>query len=215
LLVLLTPEEERSYRREYDPTVYAPWTEDEICQQHESILRQQQIETLYPQSGLYPNDKSTVLLWPIEYFPTPKDIYISNDGVHLIVAFLDWDNDRVSERGNALEFYAHGQQLAIYREHQLLVGYLGRLLLSRFAGVAWPTCTSALLDDKAATYEITTNWGDWFRFDITTGKLVDSSTSWAIKAFCVLILTVVALSGWWLCRRIDRVRHTDVQFGPR
>jgi hypothetical protein len=135
LLVLLTPKEERGYRREYDPAIDAPRTEDEIQEQHESILRQNEIEDLYPQSGLYRNDGSTALLWPIGYFPPPKDIYVSNDGVHLIVAFLSWDGN-ASERGNALEFYASGRQLAVYNEDQLLVGYFARRLFSHFTDVA-------------------------------------------------------------------------------
>lgn len=209
LLVLLTPEDEKSYRAEYDPEIDGPWTKDEIRQRHESILAQQQIEGLYPQSGLYRNDGSTVLLWPIEYQPTPKDIYVSNDGVHLIVAFLNWDNDSASERGNALEFYAQGQPLAIYNEDQLLVGYFGRALLSRFAGIAWPTCTRAKLDDSSKTFEIATNWGDKFRFEIVTGNLVYSKMPWTLKAVFTLILIVVALTAWWICRRIGLGRSSS------
>jgi hypothetical protein len=202
LLVLLTPKEERGYRREYDAVMDGPWAKNDIREQHKSIVRQNEIEGLYSQSGLYRNDGSNVLLWPIEYFPTPKDVYVSDDGVHLIVAFLNWDNDCTSDRGKALEFYAHGRQLAVYNEDQLLVGYLGRALLSRFAGVPWPTCTSTKVDDNSGTFEIATNWGDEFRFDIATGSLVGSRLPWAFWAVLVFTLFMIALSGWWFRRRM-------------
>jgi hypothetical protein len=82
LLVLLLPDEERSWRHEYDPAIDGSWTEEAIHERHESILTQKEIEALYPQSGLYRNDGSTTLLWPIGFLESPKDIYVSNDGVH-------------------------------------------------------------------------------------------------------------------------------------
>jgi hypothetical protein len=149
------------------------------------------------------------MLWPIEYLSVSKDIYVSNDGVHLVVAFLPWEVGNCSDRGNALEFYANGQPLSVFNEDRLLVGYLGRRLLSLYAGVPHPTCTNAKLDDGAATFEITTNWGDAFRFDIATGKLVESTTSWSIKASLLLVLLLIALSGLWMWRRIVHVRHAS------
>ena len=202
LLVLLTPMEERGYRREYDPA----WSEDVNREQHESILRQNEIEGLYPQSGLYRNDGSTALLWPIGYFPPPKDIYVSDDGVHLIVAFLSWDGN-ASERGNALEFYAGGRQLATYNEDRLLVGYLARRLFSHFTDVAWPTGTSANLDDDSKTFEIATNWGDEFRFDIATGRLIGSRLPWAFWTVLIFFLFVIFLSGWWFWRRMRKCKQ--------
>jgi hypothetical protein len=202
LLVLLLPEEERSYRREYDPTIDGPWEENAIRERHESILKENEIEGLYSQSGLYRNDGSTTLLWPIEFLPSPKDIYVSNDGVHLIVTFLDWEDHDVSNRGHALEFYAKGQRIAVYNEDQLLVGYLARALLSRFTGAVWPTCTSVTLDDNSGKFEIATNWGDEFRFDIATGRLVGSRLPWAFWTVLIFFLFVIFLSGWWFWRRM-------------
>ena len=206
LLVLLTPKEERHYRREYDAAMDAPRTEDEIREKHESIVWQNEIEERYPQSGLYRNDGSTSILWPIGYFPPPRDIYVSDDGVHLIVAFLNWD-DNASERGKALEFYASGRQLANYNEDRLLVGYFARMLFSHFTDVAWPTCTTANLDDDSKTFEITTNWGDEFRFDIATGQLIGSRLPWAFWIVLISFLFVIWLSGWWFWRRIRRSKQ--------
>ncbi len=190
LLVLLTPEEAREYR----------WPK--------TISEQERIEKLYSQSGLYRNDGSTELLWPIQYFPTCKDIYVCNDGIHLAVAFLGWDGS-TSDRGNALEFYANGQQLASYNEDRLLVGYVARIIFSNLFGVDYPTGTTAKLDEKSQTFEIETNWRDAFRFNIATGKLVNARLPWSFKACFVLMGVLVSIFAWWFWRRIvQRKRAT-------
>lgn len=196
LLVLLAPE--KGYY------VDDPVTEDEIRERELT----HQIEDRYGQSGLYRNDGSTDLLWPIEYLSTWKEIYVSDDGVHLIVAFLNWECDNCSGRGNALEFYARGQQLSRYMEDTLLAGYFARCMLSCYAGAAWTACTSAKLDDIKGEFEIATNWGDMFRFDVTTGKVIDSKTSPSVNAAILVILILIGLSGWWIVRRLVLVRAT-------
>jgi hypothetical protein len=194
LLVLLAPE----------PEYYnaGPLTDDEIREREEV----QQIEDHYAQSGLYRNDGSTDLLWPIDYLSVLKDVYVSDDGVHLIVAFLSWECDTCSDRGNALEFYAHGQRLSTYNEHNLLIAYFGRCLASCYAGVPWTTCTSAKFDDKRREFEIATNRGDEFRFDITTGNVISSTTSSSIKAAFLATAILIGGFGWWLVRRSLRGR---------
>ena len=129
VLVLLTPEEDKhdSNRHEYDPTYDGTWSEDAIRERHESLVRQHEIEAHYPQSGLYRNDGSTELLWPLEYVPTPNRVYVSDDGVHLVVAFLDWDWVDAHDRSHAVELYDRGQRLAVYDEQQLLAAYPARI----------------------------------------------------------------------------------------
>jgi hypothetical protein len=214
VLVLLTPDEDKddANRHEYDPTYDGTWTEDAIRERHESLVRQHEIEAHYPQSGLYQNDGSISVLWPLEYVPTPNRVYVSDDGKHLVIAFLDWNWEDAHDRSHAVELYAHGQPLATYNEDQLLVGYPARVLVGRFVESAFPTCTGAKLDDKSKTFEISTNWGDTFRFDILSGKLVDATLSWSIKAVfaSVLLLAVAVIGGWWFWRRRRRL-HASFQ----
>jgi hypothetical protein len=140
----------------------------------------------------------------MRYLPTPKDIYVSDDGVHLIAAFLNWEIVNASDRGNALEFYANGRILAMYNEEDLLVGYLGRAILSRFAGMDWPTCTVATFNDRARTFEVATNWGDAFRFDVASGNIIDSTLPWPARAAMLFGVALFASLLWWICRRFDR-----------
>ena len=66
--------------------------------------------------------------------------------------------------------------------------------------------TSRTLDDNSKTFEISTNWEDAFRFDITTGRLIDATLSWIINgAFVsVLLLAFAMVGGWWYWRRRRR-----------
>lgn len=206
LLVLLSPDT----REIADSRWNDPATEEGDRERR----RVRRIEKQYSQSGLYRNDGSSDLLWPIDYITVSKDIYVADDGVHLVLAYLAWNGSEgtASDRGNALEFYARGQPLSVFNEDQLLVGYVARLRFSRliddgWPNTAWPTCTSSQFDTQAQTFEITTNWGDMFRFDIMTGALVASKTAWPIKAAFVLLLTLITVTGWWLSRRVSRVRR--------
>jgi hypothetical protein len=194
LLIVLIPPSERSLRSD------------------RSISEQEQIEKQFRQSGLYRNDGAHDLLWPFEYVSTSKEIHVCNDGVHLVLAYLDWDGT-ASDRGNALEFYANGQQLASYNEDRLLIGYIPRRILHALVGFAEPVCTAATLEDGAKTFEIETNWGDAFRFDIETGKLISSRLPWSFKCFFLLAGLFVALVGWWLYRRIARKTRDDKKLG--
>lgn len=203
VLVLLAPEEDRDLCE--NPPMAATWTEEEIQEWRESKRKERQIEACYPQSGLYRNDGSKDLLWPIHDLTVCKDIYVSNDGKHLVTAVRDWDSS-CSDRGHAVEFYANGRQLAFYDEHNLLVGYLPRLVLSNVFGVAWPTCVDAKFDDGAKTFEIATNWGDMFRFDISTGKLAASRLPWAFWTVLTVVFFVIAFSGWRFWRGMRRGR---------
>ena len=114
LLVLLTPPAERVDRPEYDPTVDKGLDEEEICAWRELRARELELEAKYPQSGIYRNDGSTELVWPMPYITICKNIYVANDGEHVVVAFLNWEADNVSSRGDALEFYARGEQIGVY-----------------------------------------------------------------------------------------------------
>ncbi|TWT90903.1 hypothetical protein Mal64_13020 [Pseudobythopirellula maris] len=165
-------------------------------------LAQRALEKRYPNSGLYRNDGSTVLIWPIHYLPTPKEVYVSSDGVHLVVAFLNWDSDSISERGRAVEFFANGQLLAAYDESELLTGYLGREVLALFTGVARVTVVDAALDDPSGNYLLETNWGDSFRFDVTTGEIIESRTAGSVQIFLLCLMGTAAVSVVWLLRKV-------------
>jgi len=198
---LLTPVTERRHQQE--------WTEDDLVElsldQRLGLERELELERKYPQSGLYRNDGSTKLLWPVEYISICKEIHISNGGIHLVVAFLDWEYDNVSDRGNALDFYASGKLLASYREESLISAYWVRFALSRWCGLDWVTVENAVYDDRAQTFQISTNQGDEFTFDVTTGDLISSSSPWPI-GFALLFgfFALVVYGLWRTSRRTKR-----------
>jgi hypothetical protein len=212
LLVLLTPEEERSSRKDFDVNEYG--LSQETIREHNELNRNQEaIESQYSQSGLYLNDGSTTLLWPIGYLPTCKNIYVSDDGVHLVVAFLNWDWQDISDRGHAVDFYERGEPIASYYEDQLLTAYFPRRVLHRLVKIPEPTCSEATFIDKAHTFEIKTNWGDSFQFDVWTGHPVGSTLAWGIKGFYLSMLLAASLGVSWFWKRFGRKNSTEVVSG--
>lgn len=188
LLVLLTPKEGRASRWE------------------ESIPEQNRIEALFPQSGLYHNDGTTELLWPIKYLSTWKKIFVSNDGIHLVVAFLDWDKG-ASDGGNALDFYANGHRLVSHNESELLVGYWPRIVATNLADADRPKGTAANLDEDSKRFGFETNWGDAFTFDIRSGDLIDSRLPWSFRTSLLSAAALAGLLGCWVWIRSVRQRH--------
>ncbi|WP_428305609.1 hypothetical protein [Lacipirellula sp.] len=194
VLVLLTPIAERVNRRRYDPKQDGPLDEDEIRIWNESLDRQERLETLYSQSGVYRNDGSTELLWPMPYLTICKDIWLSNDGEHVVVAFLDWDQS-ASSRGDALEFFSRGQSLAIYNEETLVKGIFSKMIAARCLGFGFPHARAAALDDASGRFELATDSGEWFQFDVATGDMTSHWSPWPIYLGTPLVAVPLLIWG--------------------
>ena len=89
LLVSLMPVQERQQRdepRDYDPKTDVFFTADELREWQASVDAQKAIEAKYSQGGLYRNDGSTQLLWPMPYISMCQEIFVANDGMHVVAA---------------------------------------------------------------------------------------------------------------------------------
>lgn len=208
LLVLLTPKQDRGSRA-YSQLLNLSWPELHMTESNALLFTQELLEATYPQSGLYRNDGSTSLLWPLNYQSTTKDIFVCDDAVHMIVAFLNWSNENASDRGNALEFYRNGQLLAAYQEDDLLSAYAARIIACRLTGSELPTCASATLDEKAKTFSLTTDWGDSFQFDITSGRMIQSKQSPVTWIPWLMTLTVAVPAGMWFYHNRSKSKIRD------
>lgn len=190
LLVLLTPEEERESRWE------------------KTLAEQDRLEAKYPRSGLYRNDGTTELLWPMEYLSRAKKIYVCNDGIHLVVTFLNWDSG-ISDRGSALGFYKNGVLQKSYHEQDLLACYYTRHIASNVSGTSRAEGMDAVLDEAAGTFDFRTNWGDAFQFDIQSGKLLSARGPWTLQAIAgalVGVFVVLLFVGWILWKRAAKCK---------
>jgi hypothetical protein len=199
LLVLLTPPAERVGRTEYDPTVDKGLAEEEIRAWKESLARQRALEAKYPRSGIYRNDGSTEPVWPMPYITVCKNIYVANNGAHVIVAYLDWEADNVSSRGDALEFYARGEQIGVYNEDDIVPAFFAKTIANRCLGREALTCREASLDDDAQIFTLVTTQGESFRYDVTTGKALQRCP-WGTLSLGILIVAV-SLVLWRRSRR--------------
>jgi hypothetical protein len=198
VLVLLVPES--YYRkmgfelRDFDPQRDGThiWSADDFRRRREAYLRQVALRESYPASGLYRRNDPSTPLWTTAWRSSVKDIFVSNDGVHHVFAFQEWDST-ISNRGDAVELYANGKLLASYREFELLPSWRLRFLAARYLKTEWPTCTSARLNDATGRFVIHTNHGDVFEFDIATGQLVRGTSPWS--GIVPLLITLGAACG--------------------
>jgi hypothetical protein len=205
VLVLLIPaSHNQQYEwelRDYDPKVDVGWEPEEIRRYRQSYFHQKAITEKYQVSGLYRTGDAKTPLWKTDWSWDVKDVFVANDGVHHAFAFQEWDST-ISNRGNAVEFYARGKLLASYSELELLPAWRLRFLAARYLDLDRPTCTSAWLDDATGTFRIKTNQGDAFEFDIATGKLIRSSSPWSkFTALAIALLIGLAAAGAWSVRR--------------
>jgi hypothetical protein len=127
---------------------------------------------------------------------TRRDIYISNDGHHLIVAA----NEDCFCTDYFASFYRDGQRLKLVRTSELVPFWRQGItnLCRRPIGLA-----SSHFDENALTYAATTTEGEHFVFDVTTGQLVrHSSYLPLLLVMLTLLLTAPIVGGaWWWCRR--------------
>lgn len=198
LLVLLTPPAERVERPEYDASVDHGLEEEEIRAWRELRARERALEAKYPQSGIYRNDGSTELVWPMPYMTICKHVYLANDGAHVVVAFLDWDAGNVASRGNALEFYASGKQVAGYNEGDMVDAFFAKTIVNRCLGRGHLTCREASLDGDLGIFTLVTTQGESLQFDVTTGKAIPR---WPWSTISLGALIVAASVTLWRRRR--------------
>jgi hypothetical protein len=200
VLVVLTPLRDRNTRREvsdYDPQLDGELTSEDLRTWGEDVAREKAIEAKYSQSGLYRNDGSTQPLWLIPYLSACRDIFVSNDGRHVVAAKMMkstcWDNE-----SDFLVFYKSGKKIAGYDDGEVLPCIWMRVILMHWLRVHLPYDESSSLDDEAGEFCIETNQGDVLAFDLATGKRRVRWSPWPIY----FGLPAVAVpTGFWAFRR--------------
>lgn len=159
------------------------------------------IREKYSLSGLYTNDGSTTPLWTTAgFFDNSHDVYIADDGVHMVVAD-DWANN---QSDHVVSFFQSGR----YTEEYMLTELMPYPWLQRlFNGGGQVSRRSAHFDEAAMTSTVTTNQGEEFVFDVKTGAILrqTSLTGLFLAIFLSSVLLVVlgAIGGgtWWWYRR--------------
>ena len=151
------------------------------------------IRMKYPQSGLYRNDGSTTPLWTMPYRCEHSEVYIAPDGQHLLFA-NDWNAG--SDVVGMVTFFEQDRQLGRFTVTELTSCLNAKCLLGGF-----PRRTSSVFDPGAMRYSVSTNHGEWYVFDASTGRLIEHSSPFAL--YCVaagVILAGGTAIGWWVLR---------------
>ncbi|WP_425616191.1 hypothetical protein NA78x_006130 [Anatilimnocola sp. NA78] len=175
----------------------SPWSVEDDAKvrreaQRAEILR---LRGTYSQSGLYRNDGSTEPVWTIAY-AGEQSMFLSSDGKYLVLADPSW------HYGHVALFFANGKLLKRCSFSDLARHYLPIWKLR--GGVS---CSGLRFDEQQQTFTVSTNQGEAFVFDITTGNLIRSSSRYPLylAASLVLLMGLGAMGfGFRIARRPTR-----------
>lgn len=134
----------------------------------------------YPQSGLYLNDGSGTLLWPVNW--GAARVILPSDGIHLI-RLGPWARSYDDE---AISFFKYGKLIRTYKINELI--FLP-FLLDRTASHFWWKCKISI--EKNNVLNVSTRQGDKYIFDITTGEIISSHRFLKSTVIILIILFTI------------------------
>ncbi|TWU30293.1 hypothetical protein [Bythopirellula polymerisocia] len=215
VLVLLTPKAERwqlSDLTKHIDDVYDYLSEEEKQEWIEDFKKEQVIEAEYSDSGLYTNDGSTDPIWTVPYFSTCQNVYVANDGIHMVVMYSPWDSSCSGTR--QLSFYKSGSKVFSYKsEIEFVPCMFMRLLMRLSFGLELPVDQDSFIDDGSTEFIVHTNQRDKLAFDLATGRLDNYSSPWPF--FFGFPVVMVPLGVWvWNKRRFYRRQPTPRVHSP-
>ena len=130
-----------------------------------------EFEKKYPQSGLYLNDSSGTLLWPVEC--SRAQFILPSDGIHLIRLGQEvpwpWAARNYDYEFEAISFFKYGKLIRTYKINELM--FLPYLLDRAWSHGLWK-CKISI--EKDNILNVSTRQGNKYTFDITTGEMVSS-----------------------------------------
>lgn len=121
-----------------------------------------EVRNLYSQSGMYKNDSTNELLWPVDWFA--YGVEIANDGAH-IVRHGPWAS---SMEDDAIIFYANGKVVGSYKIDRLVKNK--RKLEHTASHFFWEK--ESLFDREQLRYYIETLDNKHYIFDIKSGNII-------------------------------------------
>jgi hypothetical protein len=134
-------------------------------------LEKEELEMIYPHSGLYLNDGSTVPLWTIDWYAFPSEVYLSSDGGYL-VRMGPWPSLKGAREVNleqlAVAFYEKGKLLQQYYILELVRN--PEALPCSISHFEW--CKEVSFDDKTGQFTIITLDNQKYVFDISSGEII-------------------------------------------
>jgi len=162
-----------------------------------SSIRQgiRKIRDTYTRSGLYRNDGSTIPLWTVNWYAF--GIEPLSDGVHL-VRKGPWAIPYNYYDAEAVTFFAKDKLIRSYTVSDLVADP------ADLPDYTLPDCQH--LNDQDKTYTIITNHGEYYLFDVTTGKTITVRDLVAVPA------GMPPSSSPFLWRKCQRLNDRDITY---
>jgi hypothetical protein len=159
----------------------------------------------YPAGGMYHNDDSYQPIWKFEE-QWRGDPLIAPDGEHVIFAGpWTWDEHEFQ----AVEFTRRGKPIRSYNDSDFISAWWLKRLVN---GWKSPSCKATKFDPAAMTYTITTNQGEEYVFDVTSGDVVEVRSRFPLYywLFGVVLAALIAAPAYWVRRRKAKVPASTV-----
>jgi hypothetical protein len=202
LLVQLAAPADRASQRDssdYDPQCDGELSEAELQQWHERFLRARELEATYPRDGIYRNDGSTQLIWPMpQRLCCCSEAFLSNDG-RSVVSLHASVTCNCNYRGYALRFFHEGALITAYPDSVDWVPYwLLKFVLCRCTDNYFgERPNKPTLDDARQVFVFKLgSFSEQLEFDLLTGKRIAHRSSWPFAIVPPLVLVPLAIRAW-------------------
>jgi hypothetical protein len=207
VLVLLTPEAERRPLAEfveYVNDVFGHLDDSGERELIESFEAERTLEETYSASGLYAKGESTQPIWTLPYISLCQEMYVANDGIHLVIMYSPWDSTCSDIR--QLSFVSSGITTFSYRDEWEFMPLISlRLLMQACLEIALPVDNSSYISADSTEFIVRTNQGDRLVFDLATGTRLKRSSP--LLLLCILLPVMIVPFGLWLCTLMrERIR---------
>jgi hypothetical protein len=167
-----------------------PVADDKGNRPLDPTLRGARLRDKYRESGLYRNDGSNQLLWPIPFTNGALPAHVASDGTCVV-----FGADQCSLGSHAVTVYADGRRVVTFLKQNLIPCYYSKQVLAMLCGWRGVDPVRGELHYEKRTYTISTEQGEVFILDVTNGQLSRHTSRWPryVVSFVLLVPTVVVL----------------------
>ena len=152
--------------------------------------RRARLRDTYWESGLYRNDGSSQPLWALPFIDRAFPADVAPDGRHVV-----FGADRCSLGSHVATMFADGRHVATFWKDDLISCYNSKRVFAILCQCRDVGRIRGEFDYEKLTHTITTEQGESFVLDVTTGRLLRHVSCWPryVTSFVLLVPTLVAL----------------------
>ena len=171
-----------------------------------------QLRETFPASGLYKIGE-TVPLWKVDWYGGQHVVRLSHEGRYL-VRVNEFGGGYLGERPSSywgLKFYDAGAEIKSYDVGQLVDHLSFMEFTSSDWHYLWIDDSVYHMEIEGDFYRLKTSCRETYRFNITTGEIVEEYRGWRIikRTSLALLVALGLLGSVWFYRYITTIKQVD------